>query len=201
MTPRIPDFDDLAGSDLPADERERLRRVHDLLIAAGPPPELTPALAEPPRPLAAVSFLPARRRSALLLLAAALAASAFGGGYLIGGRKSEGFKAAFPPIAMHGTTAAPHALASLKLAALDDAGNWPMILTVKGLKRLPRGSYYELFLTKNGRLGPSCGTFRVHGGTTSVHLNAPYHLRSFNGWVVISQPAGDRHPSRPLLTT
>src|SRR5712691_239041 len=200
MTPRTPDFDELVGRELPDDERERLRRVHDLLVAAGPPPELTPALEQPPRPQASVSYLPARRRGALLLLAAALAAIAFGGGYLFGNRKTE-FKTAFPPISMHGTSAAPRALASLKLAPIDDAGTWPMILTVKGLKPLPRGGYYELFLTKNGRLGPSCGTFRVHADTTSVHLNAPYHLRSFNGWVVVSQPPGGASPSRPLLTT
>ena len=41
---RPPDFDDLVGGDLPADERERLRRVHDLLVEAGPPPELPEGL-------------------------------------------------------------------------------------------------------------------------------------------------------------
>ena len=35
-----PNFDDLIGEDVPAWERERLRRAHDLLVAAGPPPEL-----------------------------------------------------------------------------------------------------------------------------------------------------------------
>ena len=49
MTDR-PDFRELVG-DLPDEERARLERVHDLLIAAGPPPELPPALVEPdPRP-------------------------------------------------------------------------------------------------------------------------------------------------------
>ena len=45
MTDR-PDFRELVG-DLPDEERARLERVHDLLIAAGPPPELPPALVEP----------------------------------------------------------------------------------------------------------------------------------------------------------
>ena len=35
-----PKLDDLVGSDLDPRERARLERVHDLLIAAGPPPEL-----------------------------------------------------------------------------------------------------------------------------------------------------------------
>ena len=42
-----PDFRDLVGEDLTPEERDRLEHVHELLIAAGPPPELPPALAEP----------------------------------------------------------------------------------------------------------------------------------------------------------
>ena len=39
MSERPPDFDALVGEELDAQERERLRRVHDMLVAAGPPPE------------------------------------------------------------------------------------------------------------------------------------------------------------------
>ena len=43
-----PDFDELVGGDdLPGPERERLQRVHELLVAAGPPPELPPELVQP----------------------------------------------------------------------------------------------------------------------------------------------------------
>ena len=35
-----PDFDELVGTDLEPGERARLERVHELLIAAGPPPDL-----------------------------------------------------------------------------------------------------------------------------------------------------------------
>ena len=39
------EFDDLIDTDdLDDDERARLRRVHDLLVEAGPPPDLPPAL-------------------------------------------------------------------------------------------------------------------------------------------------------------
>ena len=34
-----PDFDELVGTDLDPAERERLERVHELLVAAGPPPD------------------------------------------------------------------------------------------------------------------------------------------------------------------
>ena len=40
---RDPDFDELVP-DAEEGERERLRRVHDMLVAAGPPPELTPQM-------------------------------------------------------------------------------------------------------------------------------------------------------------
>ena len=43
------DFHDLVDtSDLTPEEEARLRRVHDLLIEAGPPPDLPPALEAPP---------------------------------------------------------------------------------------------------------------------------------------------------------
>jgi hypothetical protein len=197
-----PDFRDLVGEEVPAEERERLRNVHEMLVAAGPPPELSPELQEPPAVGGAtVSFLPRRRRAALLLIAAALAAAAFGGGYFAGGQGREtGFKAVHA-IQMHGTAAAPNALATLELADVDSSGNWPMLVTVQGLPQVPRGAYYELFLTRHGRLAASCGTFVVHAGKTKVHLNAPYKLKSFDGWVVTKHVRGSRESSRPLLTT
>ncbi|MEP7334479.1 MAG: hypothetical protein ABI717_01745, partial [Actinomycetota bacterium] len=77
-----PNFDELIG-DLPPDERERLRRVHELLVAAGPPPELPQLLSSPP-----VRAL-RRRRAAALLVAAALALAAFGAGWLLRGTNDE----------------------------------------------------------------------------------------------------------------
>ena len=35
-----PDFDELSAATSTPEERARLRRAHDLLLAAGPPPEL-----------------------------------------------------------------------------------------------------------------------------------------------------------------
>jgi len=197
---RPPDFDELlGGEDLPPEERARLRHAHDLLVQAGPPAELPPALAEPPRTGADVRFLPQRRRFAALLVAAALVLVAFGAGYLVAHR-GRGSAVAFT-VAMHGTTRAPAAVASLEVLEKDQAGNWPMRMRVRGLKQLPKGGYYELFLTRNGKLGPQCGTFRVHGGTTEVPLNAPYVLKKFNGWVVTQHVPGHAVVSDALLTT
>ena len=124
MTSRPPDFHDLVGEDLPAAERERLRGVHDLLVAAGPPPELSPALERAPSVGGSVHFLPRRRRGAVLLLAAALAAAAFGGGFLTGAvTRGGGTKSVTVVIPMHGTAAVPNARASIALLTADKAGN------------------------------------------------------------------------------
>src|SRR5919201_4570621 len=158
MTTRPPDFHDLVGEDLAADERARLRGVHDLLVAAGPPAELSPALEGPPSVGGAVRLLPRRRRGTVLLLAAALAAAAFGGGFLAGAvTHPSATKSAVVVIPMHGTRAAPNALASISLQKVDRAGNWPMRITVQGLPKLPPGGYYELYLTRHGHIGATCG--------------------------------------------
>ena len=41
---RNPNLDELVGTDTTGAERERLQHVHDLLLEAGPPPELSPEL-------------------------------------------------------------------------------------------------------------------------------------------------------------
>jgi hypothetical protein len=202
MTSRPPNLDELVGGDLPAEERDRLRGVHDLLLAAGPPPEMSPALERAPSVGGAVHLLPRRRRGAVLLLAAALATAAFGAGFLTRAATHGGTKSAAFVVAMHGTRAAPNALASISLQDVDEAGNWPMRFTVQGLPKLPRGGYYELYLTRRGRIAATCGTFNVHGGRTTVRLNAPYHLRSFDGWVVTRHlPGRPKETTRPVLTT
>src|SRR5438445_220147 len=71
-----PDFHDLVGGEGTPEELAQLRRAHELLIAAGPPPELSPRLAEAPSAIGRTSWLPQRRRAAALALAAGVAAAA-----------------------------------------------------------------------------------------------------------------------------
>ncbi len=186
-----PDFDDLVGGELAPAERERLRRVHELLVAAGPPPELSPRLASPPpTPGARVLPLSPHRRYAGVLAAAAVVLIAFGAGWLVGARESR--ETVVRTVAMTG----PHgAQASLALLEMDSAGNWPMRMTVRGLPVLAHGTY-ALWLTKHGKLEAPCGTFTVAPGETVVRLNAPYRLREYTGWVVVV--TGER---TPLLRT
>jgi anti-sigma-K factor RskA len=173
-----PPFDDLVDRDDP--ERARLEAAHDLLVAAGPLPELPPRLAQaPPVPEARVIPLPRRRYTAIAAVAIA-ATILFGVGYAIGGRDSP--QKPVETLSMSGPAGAS---ASLALMALDEAGNWPMTIAVKGLAPLPRGETYGLWLTRNGRLADPCGTFVVGPGTTEVPLNAPYRLKDYDGWVVV----------------
>lgn len=182
MTGKHPDLRDLVGDDVPADELERLGRVHELLVRAGPPPELPGELARAPEPGGTVALLPKRHWRPLAALAAALAIAAFGVGWLAASAGDSGDEA-FPPIdfrvPMAGTRAAPHAVASIAVAERDEAGNWPLAMTIRGL---PNASY-ELWLTKKGKLAALCGPFRTEGDSVA-YLNAPYRLRQYDGWVV-----------------
>lgn len=182
-----PNFDELVGTDLDAVERERLRRVHELLIEAGPPPELSapvPVQLHPRR----------RRRGALLAIAATLGAGIFAVGVLVGDRGDR--PGTFEVVSMTGTTYTTGLRASLTIFDADDAGNWPMELEVEGFGPSSAGRY-ELWLTKDGKLAALCGSFLAEtDGRTVVPLNAPYRLNEFDGWVVVAEGS-----TSPLLTT
>ncbi|MGH3135333.1 MAG: anti-sigma factor domain-containing protein [Gaiellaceae bacterium] len=187
MSKRGPSFDDLVGENMTPAERERLHRVHELLIEAGPPPE--PPLEAP------VALRSRRRRGSLLAIAAALAVAVFAIGVVVGDR-SEPAGVDFV-VAMSGTAAATSASASLTVFDIDDAGNWPMQLAVVGLAPAASGRSYELWLTKDGELAALCGGFLTDaGGSADVPMNAPYNFSNFDGWVVVEEGS-----SAPLLTT
>jgi hypothetical protein len=180
-----PEFDDLIGTDVPAGEREHLRGAHEALLAAGPPAELPPGLEHAPDPEPKVSFLPKRRRYTALAAAAAVALLALMGGFAWGQKHGGGFRTAWVA-----QLQGPSASGSLRVGNQDAAGNWPMRLTVQGLAPLRTGGYYELLLTRKGKPVASCGTFVVDSSGTDVRLNAPYKLKTFDGWVVARHITG-----------
>jgi hypothetical protein len=194
-----PDFRDLVGEDLTPEERDRLEHVHELLIAAGPPPELPPALAEPSTELDEPTGLPRRRIGAVLALAAALALVAFLGGFIAGHTNGNNFDSV-KAVPMHGIGAAQAASGTIDIGQLDSQGNWPLQVKVSHLPSPPRNGYYEMFLTRHGKIAATCGTFNVHGSTATVRLNAPYNLGRFDGWVVtMERPGNTAH--EVMLTT
>ena len=184
MTERGPDFDELVGPELDAEERARLLRVHEALVEAGPPPELSSGAAAP---VPKVVPLVRRRRVGLLAFAAAFGAVAFAIGFLV---SEGGGPSTDRVIVMSG---AGGASASLEVFEIDDAGNWPMELEVEGLAPPASGGLYQLWLTKNGELAALCGSFLVEtGGTTVVPMNAPWRFSEFDDWVVVA--AGSEAP-------
>jgi hypothetical protein len=193
---RTPDFDELVGDDLGREERERLERVHELLVTAGPPPELTPEMERGPTlgmTLGGPSRRRVERRVALLAAAVTVLAIAFLGGYLAGHGNAGSLSGAHR-LDLVGTGQARGAKALLQVQDADTAGNWPMTLSVTGLPKLPPHGYYEVFLTRNGKIYAPCGTFLVKNSTAAVvvQLNAPYELHRGDGWVVTKQLPGHR---------
>jgi hypothetical protein len=208
---REPDFDALVEGASP-EEGERLRRVHDLLVAAGPPPELPPALAEAPaerRERAPIlTTLPRRRLGATATAAIGLAAAAFGIGYFAGagnnGTQSTEFQSVFVVPMKATSNARPGAVAALRLGKKQEGGNIPMLLAASGLDPVPEGGYYELWLTK--KVGKrqikevSCGTFIASDRDISVRMNAPYTLEpGFTGWIITKHLPGAK--TEPTLFT
>ena len=83
----------------------------------------------------------------------------------------------------------------------DAAGNWPMTLSATGLPKLPPHGYYEVFLTRDGKICAPCGNFRrarARRSRVSVQLNAPYDLHRGDGWVVTRQLPG-HHEAGPVV--
>ena len=194
MTIQPPNFDELVGSDLDPRERDRLHRVHEVLLAAGPPPDFT-SQHDVPEATGSVHVLPRRSRGLLVALAAALAVLVFTVGYLAGARGDD--PGTFEVLGMTGVGQAQDASARLEIFDVDELGNWPMLLEAEGLRPLPDGGLYELWLTKDGRLAEPCGRFAAESdGVTVVPLNAPYRLDEYDAWVVVKQGS-----DAPLLTT
>lgn len=196
---RPPDFDELMeGIELP-EERERLRRVHELLVDAGPPPELSPALTSAPLPRARRAWGNRRRVFAGFALAGALLAATFGVGYLAGDSGSD--ESAVPirqtvPLRSDGG-----ASGAVNLGFKGRDGNWPMLVTVRGLEPLRGGDYYELALTKDGKPRVTCGTFNVADRRSqTIRMSAAYNLEGFDGWVVLRYDA-KTHDDTPVLWT
>jgi hypothetical protein len=198
-----PDFDDLIGHDVPADERARLQRTHELLVQAGPPAELDPELESVPWPEEALApvFGSGRRPSGRrrVLLAAAIVTALVVGVFLGQATKDSSFTAD-RTVALQGTELAKTASGTLALGKQRQDGNWPMELRIKNLEKLPDGGYYDLYLTRGGKPLVLCVTFNVQGETV-VRFSAAYQLDRFdkNGWVVTRQPRGHHEPDQIVL--
>jgi hypothetical protein len=200
---REPNFDELIDAEATGAERERLLRAHDLLLQAGPPPELPPSLQKAPS--FGVFNLQQRRavkRRALVLLAAALSvAVVFFAGYAVRGSGSTNASQPVVSVSLKGTAAQPSARGTLAVWKSRD-GNWPMTLSVVGLPKLAQHGYYEVYLVRNGHPWGLCGAFRGTGSSKAltVTLNAPYSLRGGDSWVVTRPTSNGGEPGQTVLS-
>jgi hypothetical protein len=194
-----PDFIDLVGDDGSQEELEQLRRAHDLLLAAGPPPELSPRIAEAPAEVAAPKRrLPRKRRGTAFLLAAGIAAAAFGVGLLIGNRGSGDFPTNQTAKPMHPPSASGTARGSLLVGERDSAGNWPLLVRASGLRELRNRDYYEVFLVRGQKIRLFCGSFNQDpDGRIEVRFTVPYRIKEGDRWIVVTS----ERPKREILTT
>jgi len=203
------EFDELVDLEglAPLDE-QRLRRVHEMLLAAGPPPELTTLLLTPPADPSGqgngnvIAFPSIRRRpgAAALVLAATIAAACFGGGYLIANQAHGNSLDAVRVVALQGKQSS---LASLRVGTVDENGNLPIELTVNGLPKLkdPRAYYILMLVDAHGKPDAACGMFKVDGGTTSVRFSVPYKITPSTRWVVTAVSPGVNWPGHVVMTT
>jgi hypothetical protein len=194
-----PEFDELLDGGESPEERERLRRVHDLLVATDPPPELSSTLLKPPPPRGHVLF-PKRRLSPRLVLVGAAVFGAFLVGFLAGSPDSdrEGPAAGIDIARTVQLEGEGDANGAVGVGFRDEKGNLPMVLSVWGLRHLTDGDYYTLALTRKGGRTVNCGTFNVSGDQTTVRMIAAYDLKRFEGWAVMLWDAQTRDETRVL---
>jgi hypothetical protein len=198
-----PDFRDLVDDEGSPQELDRLRRVHELLVAAGPPPELSPTHRHAPKIPEESKVIEFRRRrpAAVFAIAAAIAVAAFAIGYAVAGRNSA-FEASIS-VPMHGLGTQAAAAADIEVGNHDSGGNYPLQMSVKGLRDLPKGGWYELLLSKHGKPTLACGDFVIDGKETTFRLSVPYDLaelhkaKQYDGWVVVRHVPGSK--SAPIV--
>jgi len=131
------------------------------------------------------------------VLAAALALAAFAAGFLLGnGRDSDA--SAFQPVRTvllggQGKTVV------VRLGKADSAGNLPMLVTVEGLRRQPKGDYYVLLMTRKGKAVATCGTFKVAGEERmNVRFTVAYDFDKYDGLMLAEYWVSD-HKDHPVL--
>ena len=147
------------------------------------------------------------RRPRLVYFAAAATLVAVG--FLIGQATTSNETSidAARTVRMHGVGEASTAAAVINVGRGNDEGNWSMLVSVRGLRPAPKGTYYDLWLSANGKPKYLCGTFNTKAGAaeTVVRLSAAYPLQEggFDGWIVTWHKRGQRDDkqSQLMMTT
>jgi hypothetical protein len=134
------------------------------------------------------------------VLAAALVITTFAVGYLFGARGEETSSESIPVTKQVVLGKSADRFAVVGIGDRDAAGNWPMTVQVEGLDHLPKGDYYTLFMTRDGKPVVTCGTFNVSkDGLTTIRFSVAYDIDRFDGLMLAKYNAEQRE-STPLLS-
>jgi hypothetical protein len=199
---KFEDLVDLTG--LSHEDESKLRRVHEMLVAAGPPTDLPVELSKPVAVEGEVVSLEehrSRRRPLVaLLVAATVAVACFAGGYVLATQARSSSIDAVRIVPLQGVQ--QNSFASLRVGASDANGNWPIQLTVNGLPQLQSKDRYYLMVWQNGKPVAFCGAFEVApNGPTTVRFNVAYKITNDTRWVVTRMAPGAKFPGHVVMTT
>ena len=190
-----PDFNEIVGTEGSPEELAALRSMHELLLAADPPPATSVRRKRAPRmkPLVPRSWAIGAVGFAALTASLATGLAVF---WSVGQDGDAGQAFTRP---MHGVGAAAAASAVVRVGSQDVNGNRTLRMSVHSLPALSKG-WYTLYLTSKGKPMVPCGVFETGtSGAARVEMNAPAGLGEYDGWIVTSVVPG--HPARVLLTT
>jgi hypothetical protein len=175
-------FDELIGAEPTGAERARLRNVHELLVDAGPPPELTPEMeAGHTRDMTLARARKSSRRRRHIVLGAVAAALVVA--IIVPGVGSRsGTSTRYPTLFLRGTASAPAAKG--QLAILSRGASPRLKLEVKGLPPLKKR--YVVYLVRDGHPVAPCGSFTVSNPNRELtkKLVSPYRLEQSDTWIV-----------------
>ena len=190
MSDRDPEFDELVGDARPA-ERSAARRAR--AADRGRPAARAPARAEE-SPRAAENVYPlfprryrAPRRLSPPLPRRPRSASATSSG----ARRPTQERI----VGMAAAGGAATLARRWRSSTDDEAGNWPMELTVRGLPRCGVIGVRAV-ADEEGQARRPVRRLPVASDTTEVPLNAPYRLKDYDGWVIVRTGT-----TTPVLTT
>ncbi len=129
-----------------------------------------------------------RRRELVLLGLVLLGIVVFFAGYATGQHDSTFRTSWYTPL--RGTSAAPHTIGSVQGGRIDQDGNTPLLVTVRGLPVLPVNQRYVLYVLDGKRKPARCGSFAVGKGTTQVKLSYPGLPTKPRGWKMARETNG-----------
>jgi hypothetical protein len=129
-----------------------------------------------------------RRREVALLGLVLLGMGIFVAGYATGRHDSTFRTSWYSPL--RGTSEAPDTVGSVQGGPNTPGENTPLLVTVRGLRILPGGEHYVLYVLSHSHGLLPCGTFAVGEGTTQVKLSYPGLRLEPRGWRIARERVG-----------